>query len=219
MTIGIGRPTADAQKPPAQSDNYDELYTRYLVSARSTAAGESQPRSVGWMAGLALDPRARTVNDLVTIQVVESIVAAGSADATLSKDSSGAASVSKLFGVETKSPDWLDPTNLVDTASSTDFKGSGVTTRTGELTARITARVVEVLPDGNLDLEGAREIDINGDRQIVVLTGVVRPTDVDRNNVVRSTEIGQFRIRYFGRGLIRDNLQPGWLIRILNKIF
>ncbi len=52
-----------------------------------------------------------------------------------------------------------------------------------------------------------------------MLTGVVRQADIERNNVVRSTRIGQFRIRYFGRGLIKDNLRPGWLVRVLNKIF
>ncbi|MGE3840664.1 MAG: flagellar basal body L-ring protein FlgH [Vicinamibacterales bacterium] len=207
---------ASAQKA---ADNYDELYQRYLVSARSSGDGQPRPMSTGWMSGLTLDARARAVNDLVTIQVIESIVASGSADSSLSKDSSGSASVSKLFGLDSKLPSWLDPTNLATTASNTDFKGGGATSRTGELSARITARVVEVLPNGDLVLEGAREIDINGDRQIVVLTGVVRPVDVDRSNVVRSTDIGQFRIRYFGQGLIRDNLKPGWLIKILNKIF
>ena len=94
-------------------------------------------------------------------------------------------------------------------AADTKFKGGGTTTRTGQLTATITARVVEVLPNGDLVLEGAREIDINGDRQIVVLTGVARQGDIDQNNVVLSPQIGQLRIRYFGRGLIKDNLQPG----------
>jgi flagellar L-ring protein precursor FlgH len=220
LALWAGSAAVHAQKPAPAADNYDELYARYLNSARTTVSGQAgQPRSVGWMAGLALDPRARHLNDLVTIQVVESIVASGSADSTLSKESSGSASVSNLFGLETKLPDWIDPTNLVNTNSGTDFKGGGATSRSGELMATMTARVVEVLPNGDLVLEGAREIDINGDRQIVVLTGVVRPTDVDRNNVVRSTEIGQFRVRYFGRGLIKDNLKPGWLIRVLNKIF
>ena len=73
----------------------------------------------------------------------------------------------------------------------------------------MTARVVEVLPNGDLALEGVREIDINGDRQIIVLTGVVRTADIGPGNVVPSTAIGQMRIRYFGRGLIKDNLQPG----------
>jgi len=83
----------------------------------------------------------------------------------------------------------------------------------------MTARVAEVLPNGDLVLEGAREIEINGDRQIVVLTGVVKPNSLSQNNIVPSTLIGQLRIRYFGRGLIKDNLRPGILIRILNKIF
>jgi flagellar L-ring protein precursor FlgH len=52
-----------------------------------------------------------------------------------------------------------------------------------------------------------------------VLSGVVRPSDISPGNVVQSTAIGQMRIRYFGRGLIKDNLSPGWLVRILNKIF
>ena len=83
----------------------------------------------------------------------------------------------------------------------------------------MTARVAEVLPNGDLGIEGVREIDINGDRQIIVVTGVVRAVDVMAGNVVPSTAIGQMRIRYFGRGLIKDNLNPGWLVRVLNKIF
>jgi flagellar L-ring protein precursor FlgH len=64
-----------------------------------------------------------------------------------------------------------------------------------------------------------RELDINGDRQMIVLTGVIRPTDIGPGNVVPSTAVGQMRIRYFGRGLIKDNLTPGILIRIFNKVF
>ena len=63
------------------------------------------------------------------------------------------------------------------------------------------------------------EIEINGDRQIIVLTGVVRTADINPGNVVPSTAVGQMRIRYFGRGLIKDNLSPGWLVKLFNKIF
>lgn len=216
LSLFAASAAAQAPKVPP-SDNYDELYARYLAAARATA--DAAPRSIAWMSNLALDLRARQVNDLVTVRVVESIVATGTADSTLSKNSKASASVTKLFGLESKFPDWLDPTNLASSASDTSFKGGGVTSRTGELTATLTARVVEVLPNGDLVLEGVREIDINGDRQIVVLTGVVRPADISRNNVVPSTAIGQLRIRYFGQGLIRDNLKPGWLVRVLNKIF
>ncbi len=207
--------TAGAQTPA--SDNYDELFERYLKAAR--AAAPTAGADIGWMSSLATDVRARRVNDLVTIRVIESIAAAGSADSSLDKSSSGAASVTKLFGAETKAPGWLDPTSLAAASANTKFKGGGATSRSGDLSAIVTARVVEVLPNGDLVLEGAREIDINGDRQIIVLTGVLRTADVLPGNVALSTSVGQLRIRYFGKGLIKDNLRPGWLIRVLNKIF
>jgi flagellar L-ring protein precursor FlgH len=198
------------------SESYDELFARYLQSAR---AAKPVGQDFGWMASLATDVRARRVNDLVTIRVIESIAGVGSADSSLDKSSQAAAAVTQVFGAETKTPSWLDPSNLVGAAADTEFKGGGATSRKGELSAIVTARVVEVLPNGDLVLEGAREIDINGDRQIVVLTGVLRTADVMPGNVALSTSVGHLRIRYFGNGLIKDNLRPGWLIRIVNKIF
>ncbi len=209
-------PAAGAKDKP--SDNYDLLFEQYLRQARATA---DAPKSNdwAWMSSLMLDHRARNINDLLTIRVVESISAAGSADAATSKASSAGIGVTSLFGIEKKLPDVIDPTSLVAAKANTDFKGSGATTRTGELFALVTARVSEVLPNGDLVVEGVREIHINGDRQIVVLTGVVRPYDINPSNIVPSTSVGQLRIRYFGRGLTQDNLNPGWLIRILNKVF
>jgi flagellar L-ring protein FlgH len=219
VALAASAGTARGDEARRTQDSYEALYNRYLQSARHTEQQATSARSIAWMTNLAIDPRARAVNDLVTVRVVESIVAQGSADSQLTKSSRATAAVPRLFGLEEALPDWLDPTALVDAAAETRFKGGGVTTRSGELSATITARVVEVLPNGDLVLEGAREIDINGDRQIVVLTGVVRQVDIDRNNRVLSTAIGQLRIQYFGRGLIRDNLRPGLLVRILNKIF
>ena len=209
----------DAGAAEQKADSYEVLYARYLAAARQMGQRQPGSLSIDWMAGLASDPRARNVNDLVTVRVIESIVGTGRADSTLDKESSAHASVSNLFGLETLLPDEIDPTNLINSSSDTAFKGGGRTTRSSELMATMTARVVEVLPNGDLVLEGARELDINGDRQIVVLTGVIRPADVSRTNVVLSTSIGQLSIRYFGRGLIKDNLKPGWLVRVLNKIF
>ena len=205
------------QEPIPNKNAYDLLYPRYLQAAREMA--KDNTGSIRWMTNLGADRRARDVNDLVTIRVVESMVAEGSADTAMGKKGNGVAGVSKLLGLETKLPDWIDPTSLVDNAGSTEFKGSGTTTRRGDLTATVTARVVEVLPNGDLVLEGVREVDINGDRQVVVLTGVVRTADILPDNSVLSARVGQFRIRYFGQGLIKDNLKPGWIIRFLNKIF
>jgi flagellar L-ring protein precursor FlgH len=208
---------AAAQEPIPSKNAYETLYPRYLQAARDMAAADTN--SIRWMTGLSADRRAREVNDLVTIRVLENIVAEGSADTALTKEGTSFGALTKFFGLETKLPDFMDPAALIDTASKTDFKGGGATNRTGLLMATITARVVEVLPNGDLVLEGVREVDINGDRQIIVLTGVVRTADVLPDNSVLSPKVGQFRIRYFGQGLIKDNLKPGWLVRILNKIF
>jgi len=68
-------------------------------------------------------------------------------------------------------------------------------------------------------VEGIRELEINGDRQIVVLSGVVRQADVTTDNLVLSSTVGQLQIRLLARGLVKDSLTPGWLIRMLNKVF
>ena len=217
VSVAAGDAFAQAQQPTSKTDSYEVLYPRYLQAARAMATDNSS--SFRWMAGLSSDFRARDINDLVTVRVIESIVASGSADTSLDKANKADASLTNFFGLENKLPTWMDPTNLVNTASSTDFKGGGTTNRSGSLSAVVTARVVEVMPNGDLMLEGVREIDINGDRQIIVLTGVVRKADIMADNSVPSTRVGQLRIRYFGQGLIKDNLKPGWLIRVLNKIF
>lgn len=221
LALALAAPAgAQTSEPPKPVDNYDALFHRYLEAARGTPVEHtSAPVRADWLTGLMADPRARNVNDLLTVHVVEAIAASGSAGSSLGKNSSAGASLTGLFGLEDKLPDFIDLGNLAGSKSSSDFKGSGATNRSGQLTAVMTVRVSEVLPNGDLVLEGAREIDINGDRQIVVLSGVVRPSDIPTTNVLPSTRIGQLRIRYFGRGLMRDNLQPGWLIRVLNKIF
>jgi flagellar L-ring protein precursor FlgH len=206
------------EAPLGQSDNYVVLFARYLSAARALPVTTTAPDTT-WMTGLLGDLRARHVNDLVTIRVTESISGVGAADSNLDKDGSGAASLTHLFGLESVYPKWLDPTSLVAGSSNSSFKGSGSTTRSSDLTATLSARVIEVLPNGDLALEGVREVDINGDVQILVLTGVVRTADIRPGNIVPSTAVGQMRIRYFGRGLMKDNLKPGWIIRVMNKVF
>ena len=214
MVVLAGNVAAAGQK---KNDNYDQAFEAYLATARSLPA--TTAAATPWMATLFADLRARNVNDLVTVHVIENINASGSADAALDKNSDGNVGVRSVFGNDAKFADWFDPTALARWSASTEFQGSGATTRSGALSAVMTARVTEVLPNGDLVLEGVREIEINGDRQIVVLNGVVRPADINPGNVVPSTAVGQMRIRYYGRGLIKDNLSPGFLVRIFNKIF
>jgi flagellar L-ring protein FlgH len=211
---GVGAAEKPAKKVKPSPD-YDALFARYLELARSTQTAPNAPR---WIDGLMSDPRAHAVNDLLTVHVVENLTASGSADSTLNKSSAGSANIAKLFGLEGKIPG-IDPANLASVGADTKFKGGGTTNRSGVLSANVTVRVAEVLPNGDLVLEGAREIGINGDSQVLVLSGVVRQADILPGNVVASTSIGQLRVRYMGNGLMRDSLSPGWLIRVFNKIF
>ena len=191
---------------PAQTTDYDSEYNRYLLEARRTT-----PPKNAWMVDLASDPKARRQNDLVTIRVVENLSATGSADSNVGEKSSANATM------PSPAAKWLAKVFPINT--ETDFEGSGGTTRMTELTTMVTARVAEVLPNGDLVVEGIREIEINGDRTIVVLTGVVRPADIKPGNVVLSPQVGQLRIRSISKGFIKDSLEPGWLIKVLNKVF
>ena len=212
-------PAAVHEAAPLSDEDYDQLFQRFLEVARRQGLETETQVDYSWMSDLALDVRARRVNDIVTVRVIESISGSGAADSAVSQSGAGLASLSNFFGLENQFPDSIDPTNLVNTLSSTDFEGGGATNRSGTLNAIVTTRVSEVLPNGDLVLEGVREVVVNGDRQMVLLTGIVRQEDIGPDNVVLSPAVGQLRIQYFGEGLMKDSLEPGWLTKILNKIF
>ncbi len=205
--LGASAVSADQQAAAINSAKYRELYERYLESARKAPAPSGM-----WMADLTTDPKARRLDDLVTVSVVESVSATGSADANIQKKSDADVKIPMPRIAQ-------ELARIVPNSAETDFTGSGGTTRTTQLSATLTARVVEVLPNGDLVIEGVREIDINGDRNLVVLTGVIRPIDIGQANVISSSRIGQLQIKALSQGLIKDSLTPGWLIRILNKVF
>jgi flagellar L-ring protein precursor FlgH len=202
--VTAGAQGKQAAKPAGAS--YEELFNKYLADARKMTASPAV-----WLADLMRDPRAHRVNDLLTIQVVESMTASGTADSTLNKSGSSAVTASGSLGTTLS--------KLLPVASETKFTGAGQTDRAGSMTATITARVSEVLPNGDLVVEGVRELEINGDKQLAVLNGVVRVADITTSNVISSLSVGQLQIRYLGKGLIKDSLSPGWLIKFLNKIF
>ena len=177
------------------------------------------------------DRKARRLNDLVTINIIESLSGSGTADTSTSRDSSGDYQLTNLFGMESDfgiqnlpllnkafgESAKFDPS--VKGSARSDFKGKGDTNREGELIATITAKVVEVLPNGNLMLEARKELTINEERQILVLQGMVRPDDISMNNMVMSNKIADAEVFYVGDGVIQDKQKPGWLVRGLDKVW
>lgn len=172
--------------------------------------------SHGQRSDLVRDFRARELNDSVTIQVVETTVASTSADAKTTKDTSMTTEIPDFFGLQKQINEL--PT-LIDGKSTSAFKGAGSTSRTSSLRTNVSARVVDVLPNGYLVVEGAREVRLNNENQMVTITGVVRPVDISQNNVVLSSAISQMSVKVQGKGLVSQPLNPGWLFKILNGIW
>jgi flagellar L-ring protein precursor FlgH len=189
------------------------------------SAAKSQPEtgaglgslwtSNGYRSDLFQDLKARHVNDMVTIRVFETTQAAASADAKNERDTNATAGFDNLFGAE-KAINEL-PT-LLSGKSSSSFEGKGSTSRATTLQTSLTARVIDVLPNGYLVVEGKREIRVNNENQSVYLTGVVRPQDIDSNNMVLSSAVAQMSVRVQGRGIASQPIKPGWLYRVLNGI-
>jgi flagellar L-ring protein precursor FlgH len=171
--------------------------------------------SNGYRSDLFRDFKARYVNDVVTIRVYETTQAAASADAKNERDTNATAGFDNLFGAEKAIKEL--PT-MVSGKSSSSFEGKGSTSRATTLQTSISARVVDVLPNGYLVVEGMREIRVNNENQSVYLTGVVRPQDIDSDNTVLSSSVAQMSVRVQGRGIVSQPIKPGWLYRILNGI-
>ena len=175
--------------------------------------------------GLFYDNKARGVNDLLTIRIVESSKGAKSATTDTERKTSEDRSITSLFGLP------LDLTMRDFLGAGTSFapevKGGvktllasdGETTRGGSLKASITAKVAEVLPNGNFVLEARKETLINNENQILVLRGIVRPSDIRSDNTILSTYIADAKISFTGEGILDELQSPGWMSRVLNQVW
>jgi flagellar L-ring protein precursor FlgH len=163
------------------------------------------------------DQKARNAGDIVTIQVVENATATNSATTATQKKGDVSLNAPALGGIE-KGASALNFTNILQGAGGINFNGTGSTSRTGQLQAAISARIIEVMPNGDLRLEGNKEVAINGERQILTIRGLVRVKDVSPNNQVLSTSIADMAVLFNGKGVVADANRPGWLYKVLRVI-
>lgn len=172
--------------------------------------------------GLFQDMKGRTVGDIITVVIVENASASKEAKTETDRTSSMSAGITSLFGLERNIGylnETIDPTSLVDAKATNEFEGSGKTSRKENLIATLTTQVIEVLPNGNLRIEGNKTVTVNSETQIVKLSGIVRQPDVSPRNIVDSKNILNARIAYVGDGVISDKQQQGWLVRGLDQIW
>lgn len=175
----------------------------------------------GALSSMFINAKARSEGDIVTIKIVESSKASNKATTNTGRTTSMSVGLSSLFGIEGNYPSSavFNPFSAVQSDYESAFDGSGTTARSGALTAYITARIVQVLPNGNLLIEGNREVRINNENQIITLTGQIRPRDISADNVVQSTYIADARISYSGTGIVNEQQRPGWLARLLDSVW
>jgi flagellar L-ring protein FlgH len=171
-------------------------------------------------AGLAQDLKARRPGDIITVLISEQASASKQASTGTKRSSSISAGVPKFFGLEkTQLSTWMDLANLINANFDSKFDGNGSTSRQETLTATMSAKVVDVTPNCNLMIEGRRNVKVNNEDQIIVLTGTVRSRDVSSENTVSSSLIADARINYSGKGVISDRQKPGWLTNVFDAVW
>lgn len=171
------------------------------------------------------DNKARVVGDIVTVTVNENATSTQSASTNTSKDTSLNMQTNTLLGLPTSlglqnflgMGNQFDPTVNATVANSN--QGSGTVTRNGSLTATISSFITEIMPSGNLRIEGRRSVRVNNEEQIMVLRGVIRPQDINFDNTIASTLIADASISYSGEGVVADEQRKGWLAKILSKVW
>jgi flagellar L-ring protein precursor FlgH len=186
-------------------------------AARSAAAPAGTPGSI-WLAGSRLadsarDVRASMVDDVLTIVVAEQASAVTTGNTKTQRSSSTKNSIAALAGI-TKSTGPL--ANLANLSGDTQLNGQGTTSRSTTLTTTLTARIIHVLPNGGLVVEASKDIQINSERQLITVRGVVRPADIDPTNSVQSNRLAELEVRVNGKGVVGDAIKrPFILYRIL----
>ena len=177
-------------------------------------------------ADLFTDVKAIDVGDIVTINIVETSKASKDAKTDIQRNNAVDASIKALLGLESYShplvqeiaPEFNLGTGISATYAS-KFKGQGKTTRNESMTAQISARVIQVLPNGNLVIRGSREITVNFEKQYIIVQGVVRPEDISPENTVLSTYIADAKIDYTGKGDVSRQQRQGWLSRLIDVVW
>ncbi|MCX6599608.1 MAG: flagellar basal body L-ring protein FlgH [Acidobacteria bacterium] len=194
----------------------------YVRSARDAAAINFQPSPgslytvTGRFGDIGRDLRASQIGDLVTVVVSDTASAVSSGVSNSSRKSAAKASIPAVAGPRANVPAL---TSALELSTSATMQGQGSTSRTNTLSTTLTARVVDVMPNGFLVIEGIKDVQANSERQRVRLRGVVRWNDLSATNRITSDRVGQMEISIEGKGVVGDAIRrPNILYRIMMGI-
>ena len=158
--------------------------------------------------------RAMRMDDLLTVYIIENAKAGSqSTTKTDKKNSVGVRNVQGSGALR------FIPAFGASGETSVGFDGKGGTSREGSLVAKVSARVVKVLDNGNLVISGHKTVEINEEKEIISISGVVRPQDIESDNTIYSSNICDAKITYTGKGVASQGKKPGFFTRMFNWIF
>lgn len=159
------------------------------------------------------DRVARHVGDILTVVIQEETISTYSATTSTSKADNAGFSPNFVVDILTRI---FRPFSASSSAST---KGDGKTEHKAKMTSRMSVVVKQVLPNGNLVVEGNRSLTTNKDTETVVLSGVVRPFDIKPDNTVLSTQMAETKIAMAGKGQIQDRQRKGLINQLLDWLF
>ena len=215
--IGQAPPLSAIKNPTAAAG-----YRPVQMPMPTPEAAVYSPNSL-WRSGARAffkDQRARQIGDILTITVNFNDKAKLDNETKRSRTSNEALGLDSVFGLQTKLakalPTGFDPSKAVAANSTSSSDGTGSVNRNEQITTNVAAVVSQVLPNGNLVVEGRQEVRINFEVRELVIAGIVRPEDIGSDNTIDSSKIAEARFAYGGRGQITDVQQPRYGQQVLD---
>ncbi len=198
-------------KPPVYVEQLPPSTQQQTVSNPGSIFGQGENP-------LFADLKAMNPNDIVTVVISESIVQSSDGKKTISKESSDKLGAGIFSGV---GGTILNKAGKIgfEAGSTNTYTGSGKSTRTESFTTTISARIIKILKNGNYFIEGNRELLVNGEKQIIQISGVIRPYDIDQKNTIDSKYIADAKILYKTEGDIDRATEKPWGSKYIESIW
>ena len=207
---------------PVEQPNYQPV----SMPMPQPVAQTSSPNSL-WKkgsSGFFKDLRASKVGDIITVNISAKDAATMKNKTEQLRDTnSDTVNVASFFGYESYAKDYLpdavDASNLVNVTSDHDVTGEGKIDRSENINMTMAGIVTQVLPNGNLVIEGSQEIRVNYELRQLTVRGIIRRADITSDNTIDSSKIAELRVSYGGKGVISDVQEPRYgrqLIDILS---
>jgi flagellar L-ring protein precursor FlgH len=181
-----------------------------------------QPNSL-WRAGSRTffkDQRAQRIGDILTVNIKIDDNAKVANTSSRGRTNSEESGLPNILGLETSYlPATADPSKLLSMSSDSASKGTGSVDRNEQINLTIAAVVTQVMPNGNLVIQGRQEVRVNYEVRELLIGGIVRPEDIANDNTINHTQIAEARISYGGRGQITDVQQPRYGQQLIDIVW